>query len=665
MQIIRYTKEDVKKLISNSTQKYLETLYINAKINYYEGCPIMDDSSFDLLEEHLKKLKSSIIKQVGSKRKDFNVPHPSIMLSLSKLQMEKIDGETNYKEFEFYKWASKRATQCGVDANKIKYQYSPKFDGNAINIVYEGGKLSYILTRGDGKKGKNVTDRLKDKVPDNIKSISLTEDSILEVRCEVVIKKSIFNKINEERKKEELDLFANPRNYVAGLLGSDDEDKNVKYLEVKALAFILNGKHLNPLLFDKEFNTNSYIKEKTLDDYKNYIKQIENEREDYPYQIDGIVISFLDKYRHILGENDHDPEWAIAIKLLPEEVHAEIENIEWNVGKTGELIPVLLITPIELAGTIVKRISGYNAGYVITNKLGKGAIINIHKAGDIIPEVQSVVKQGSLPILPQTCPICGEKTSFEENIHLMCNNNSCPGKMKKRLMTSIKTLEIKGIGPAIIERFSEDFTNMIDLLCWVKEKGNTKEIESYGFKLGSRSHELFLKSFNKIEELSYAQVILLLGYDNVGIKLCEQVAKDHCGMMPNYSGHDRSLVSLLNKEETKCIITDAINRLKGIGINITSPKEEKATEDSIFVVMTGSPKPTWKTKEEFIAKFSGKLVDVDSLSDERCMYLITDSYGSTSSKMKIAKKKNIKIITYEDFFKKQKEKLIDVHNIND
>ena len=183
--------------------KRLEAEYLRAKIEYYEGNEIMSDAAFDALEKILKDAGSKVTEQIGSKRKDFDFPHPTKMLSLAKIQMEK----DKYMYDKFYTWFSKKASIVG----KMAFlQASPKFDGSAINIIYRDGALENILTRGDGKAGKNLTKRLAPKVPAKI-----DVEGTVEIRCEVVVDTNIFEK------KYSVE-FKNARNFVAGVLGKDD-----------------------------------------------------------------------------------------------------------------------------------------------------------------------------------------------------------------------------------------------------------------------------------------------------------------------------------------------------------------------------------------------------------------------------------------------------------
>lgn len=623
----------------------LEEKYLKAKIAYYEGIPFLTDVEFDALEALLKGEGSKVIEQVGSKRKDFDFTHPTKMLSLSKLQTEATPEGTNYVEDLFQKWYQKRESMIGVKSQLLASQ---KFDGNAINIIYRGDKLANVLTRGDGFTGKDVTKRFASKVPETIALLGLDElskEDIIEIRCEVVIKTKIFQ---EKYAKD----FANPRNYVAGVIGKDEEDlQKISELDIIPLIYLINGKHAPQTIFSKniafcrDYNT-IFLPEV----YEEVIKGYENFRKDYEYQLDGVVLSFPIQFREILGENDHDPEWSIAIKFVPVQVVTAVEGIEWNLSKRGEIVPTLLLKPVLLDGSTVRRASGYNAGYLIEKRIGPGALVSIAKAGDIIPEIQKVIveTEGSVrSLFPEICPACGSKTEFG-GVHVTCTNENCVGRIAKQLAYAVKILEIKGIGEKTIEPFAKDFKNMYELMVWVLgAAGATNAIEKYGMKWNSRSHQLFVQAFFNIKSLTYTQVIQMLGYDNVGEKLSTQLAREHADLDFDYSNLERALVAKMRSPEVSLYIMRVVQVLENLGITIDKPKKKEAA-GIIYVCMTGSPKVFgFATKADFISKFP--IVEEVSISDKKCQYLITDDYNSTSNKMGVATKKGIQIRTYGDF----------------
>ena len=623
----------------------LEEKYLKAKIAYYEGFPFMTDAEFDALESFLKEKGSKAPEQVGSKRKDFDFSHPTKMLSLSKIQTEETEAGTNYMEEAFQKWYQKRSQQIGKVSSLFS---SPKFDGNAINIIYRGDTLANVLTRGDGFTGKDITRRFSLKLPQKLIIFGLdpiTDEDVIEIRCEVVIKTKLF----QEKYSAE---FANPRNYVAGVIGKDDEDlEKMSELDIIPLNFLINGKFASPSIFSKnEIFSKNFNTIVPADDYVTTLKAYEMLREEYPYQLDGVVFAFPVEYRESLGENDHDPEWAIAIKFVPAEVVTSVEGIEWNLSKRGEIIPTLLLKPVFLDGSTVSRASGYNAKYVIEKGIGKGALVSIAKAGDIIPEIQKVIAPSSENApLPETCPACGKLAVWNDSeVHIICSDPNCHGRIAKQLSYAVKILEIQRVGEKTIEPFAKDFKNMFELMVWVLGAGAaTKDIEKYGIKWNSRSHEIFVQAFMNIKSLTYTQVIQMLGYDNVGEKISTQLAREHAGLDYDYANLERALVAKLRSPEVSSYIKKVVLTLESLGITIDKPKAALTT-GTIYVCMTGSPKPFgFATKADFISKFP--MVEEVSISDKKCQFLITDDYNSTSNKMGVATKKGITIKTYGDF----------------
>jgi len=635
----------------------VEEKYLKAKIAYYEGNPFLTDTEFDALEKYLKENKSKVIEQVGSKRKDFDFSHPSKMLSLFKIQTENTQsGSINYMEDEFSKWYQKRKEIIKIKSELLG---SPKFDGNAINIIYRCSKdlnlkLTNVLTRGDGFSGKDVTKRFSKYIPELLifNELKISENDVIEIRCEVVIKTKIFNEKYFGTREE--GKFVNPRNYVGGVIGKDEEnEEKISELSIIPLHFLLNGKHINQNHFNKNklYSINQNISFNTKD-YIQTIKNYEKLRETFDYQLDGVVISFPVEYREQLGENSHDPEWGLAIKFIPKQAITTVEGIEWNVSKRGELIPTILLKPVLLDGSTVKRASGYNAGYIIDKKVGIGAVISLIKAGDIIPEVQEIIIESDNVSLPKNCS-CGFPTQLVDDIHLMCTNDDCIGKIIKQLSGALKVLDIQRIGEKTIEPFAKYFKNMYDLIRWARITEGIKmiegnfipSIEEFGIKQDSRSHEIFINAFKNIKSLTYSQVIQMLGYENVGDKISIQLAREHAGLDYDYSNLEKALVVKLRSPGISNYIKEVVLGLEELGIIIDKP--QKTSKAMIYVCMTGSPSPIAKTKEEFISQFSN--VEEVSVTDKKCNYLITNSLDSMTSKMKNAEKKGIKIITYEDF----------------
>jgi len=623
----------------------LEEIYLKAKIAYYTGESKLSDSEFDEIEKILEEAGSKVIEQVGFKRKDFDFPQPTPMLSLSKIQTEKIDDEIDYKIYEFKDWFNKKSNLVHSkpdNAFKRIMISSPKFDGNGINIIYRNGILSSTLTRGDGTAGKDITERIRPLVSESVTGKFGDIYDLVEIRAEIVLSKKIFN-------TKYKDQFANPRNYVAGLLSSDDWDnEKLSELTIIPVHYLINHEQVNPETI-KEYS-HSWFQQFDIEDYESVIKHYEKLREEIDYPLDGVVLSFDYPFRKELGENSHDPEWSVAIKFIPEEVVTTVKKIEWNVSKNGELAPVALVEPKFFDGSTVSRVSVYNLGFIIEKGIGPNAVVSIAKSGDIIPEVQRIIirtDEKETDLIPTECPFCHSDVTVED-IHAYCSNDDCPGKKAKQLAHQIKVLNIKRIGEKTMEPFGSDFNDIVELFDWVYTKGNTSEIEKYGIKHNSRSQEIFVNAFKNIKSIPFEKVIQVLGIENVGNKITVQLSKEMNGLDYDYGHLEKALVSKMRSESMRSLIAYKVKTLENLGITIDRPKQIKKDAGAYGVCLTGSPKAAgYKTKKEFLEKFNNMFET--SLSDSECKYLITDNLGSTSSKMKKAQKKGIIIKTYSDF----------------
>lgn len=362
-------------------KKNLDKLYIKWKKAYYQGNPIASDYEFDELEKHLKETgELEKIRQVGFQDEDRNAKfnHPSKMLSLAKYQAA-ADGTPPISQTNT--WLNKRIKSEVFEA-------SPKFDGNALNLVYKKGYLDAALSRGNGTAGRDYTDKLIAIVPKQIE----TEHEIVEVRGEVVIPVEIFN-------KKYGNDYKNERNFVAGVLNRDEDVSEITadfvFMAVEAKAQDNSENIYLPTEILKTYGFNSeyhlFLHHFRKDEFENAYNILLEHRKNSPFRLDGFVIKTSIDVRKELGENSHDPNWAIAIKFPPEEAITKIVRIQWNFGKTGRLTPVAILEPTLLDGTTVQRASVHNYGWMITKGCVPGATVTIAKKGDIIPQVINIL----------------------------------------------------------------------------------------------------------------------------------------------------------------------------------------------------------------------------------------------------------------------------------
>lgn len=673
--------------------KEREALYIKAKEMYYNEEPIMEDSAFDELEQWLKDNDSEIVKKVGSWDRKAKIKHPTKMGSLEKIQADKTNGNPPVEEFN--KWFNK------CFPNSVSYVYlekSPKFDGNAINLVYNNGKLIHALSRGDGVYGRDYLNKIDiNQIPLNIPI-----DGIVEIRCEAVIRKDVFAKkyarLPELSDEENALRFSNERNYVAGVLNSDDSTKEqiqeihlipVEWRKSEDGKIVHYGnmwdlKEWGFLYSDYYFFGSSvpYCSNRCgmLEDYKkttdkptpdgkngsgicskyqfiiDYYEYDDYKHNECPYRMDGFVIKTLSNERERIGETDHHPKWALAVKFKPENASTIVDGMEIKMGKTGNFTPVVLLKPVELDGSIVSRASGYNYKYIIDNQIGIGTIVTLVKSGDIIPQITSVDVPASESFkMPETCPHCGSKLEIVNNTHLHCSNNDCDGKKLFKFINSMNVLELDGVGDAFLEELYYKVKQPASFYVTNRDDGDVGEdyLIACGMKVG-KVLENFVKQINKIEKLTIEQVIGLMGLEgmSMGGKTIKEIAKKLSGVDYSFAGLEKKVVYGWDVNDEDHSKLTAFNMLlEDIGTHGMPIEYVKKREGNIIkVCLTGSPKKfNFQSKGEFIKFLENKEYIVDEVSVKDCDYLITDDIDSKSSKTTTAKKLNKKIVTYNYF----------------
>lgn len=419
-----------------------------------------------------------------------------------------------------------------------------KIDGLSISLTYEKGILVAGATRGDGSIGENITENLK-----RVKDIPLTlpEELDITVRGECYMPRASFDQVNQARQENGEPEFANPRNAAAGTLRQldtavvakrnlatflyqeaspstrDSQEKVLKHLE--QLGFVVNPKR---------------ILAENIDEIWNFIQEVGQERENLPYDIDGVVIKVNDLAgQEELGFTVKAPKWAVAYKFPAEEKEAQLLSVDWTVGRTGVVTPTANLTPVQLAGTTVSRATLHNVDYIAEKDIRKDDTVIVYKAGDIIPAVLRVVESKRVSEekldIPTNCPSCdSDLLHFEDEVALRCINPRCPAQIMEGLIhfASRDAMNITGLGPSIVEKLfaanlvkdvadiyrlqEEDFL----LLEGVKEKSASKLYQAiqaskensaekllFGLGIrhvGSKASQLLLQHFHSIENLAQA-----------------------------------------------------------------------------------------------------------------------------------------------------------------
>ena len=431
-----------------------------------------------------------------------------------------------------------------------------KIDGLSISLTYEKGILVAGATRGDGSIGENITENLK-----RVKDIPLTlpEELDITVRGECYMPRASFDQVNQARQENGEPEFANPRNAAAGTLRQldtavvakrnlatflyqeaspstrDSQEKVLKHLE--QLGFVVNPKR---------------ILAESMDEIWNFIQEVGEERENLPYDIDGVVIKVNDLAgQEELGFTVKAPKWAVAYKFPAEEKEAQLLSVDWTVGRTGVVTPTANLTPVQLAGTTVSRATLHNVDYIAEKDIRKDDTVIVYKAGDIIPAVLRVVESKRISEekldIPTNCPSCNsDLLHFEDEVALRCINPRCPAQIMEGLIhfASRDAMNITGLGPSIVEKLfaanlvkdvadiyrlqEEDFL----LLEGVKEKSagklyhaiqeskeNSAEKLLFGLGIrhvGSKASQLLLQHFHSIENLAQADPEEVASIESLG-----------------------------------------------------------------------------------------------------------------------------------------------------
>lgn len=629
-------------------------LYDTAKEKYYEGNPIMSDIQFDELENSLDLENEGY---VGSKSSKYTESHLFLMGSLSKIQIKNSD-ESGKPDWNLF------AEKCRTYMEKARstekeYEATPKYDGCSFEIILNAKGIVSASTRGDGEKGKDIF--LLMKIWQRMKNIDihetyrnlvtrriLTMKDILIIRGEIIVDKFLFE-------SNLADMFNSPRSYATAISNKDWSKEENVHLQphidnIEFISYDFRKKSNDTIvelpyqefknlitLKTPSFIKNFYYKDFTGSFLESLYHEFEKVRDEIEYALDGFVIKphVDDRLQELERERPRD---CVAIKFLPEIKETVINNIEWKLGKTGELFPTAIVKPVILLSKSVSRVSLHGYDFVSRNKIGIGSRVKISMSGDIIPFLYSVESCSDDMNIPDNAEVTLEDTGTS---HLKTSIDYSG----MSLYFSILSLNVPFIGLKAAEKIQEKFG---------KEYSYAPEIMNEDFysklrnEFGERkSTEKMIQGLEEVrEKLSITDVILSMniqGCGKVSSSLCESYFRNE---NPDFKGiNSESYAWIYNKESKEYIkFMCMANQL-----NLDFSTRTKDDSNVIKVILTGSIPShieKWKTKSDFLKDHpnfqeSTKWNEVD--------LLITGDLMSNSSKMKKAKEKNIKIKTYEDF----------------
>lgn len=641
-----------------------------ADYNYHTlDKPTITDQEYDNYLRELFKLEEkypeliredSPTQRVGGKILD---KFEKVTHSITLLGQGDVFNEEEVRDFD------NRVKKEGINPT---YECELKIDGLTVYLTYKNGLLVKAATRGDGVVGEDITNNAK-----TIKSIPirLNKKVDIEVRGEIYMKKSVLEKINKERIKEGLELLKNVRNAAAGTVRNLDPKVSASRTLDTFFYFMPNPmdfdiptnseflKFINELGF--KINPNNR-KVNNIDEALEYINEWTKKRETLDYEIDGIVIKVNNiEDQNKLGETAKYPKWSIAYKFPAAEVLTKLEDIIFTVGRTGQVTPNAVLSPVLIQGSTVRRATLHNESYVIDHEIMIGDTVSIIKAGDVIPAVLGPIKERrtgkEIPFkMIENCPICNTKlVKKEDQADWYCLNEQCPARNIETLIhyASRDAMNIDGLGEKIIEDFynMKYINNIDDIYTLSKYKEELMELEGYGEK----SVNNLLEAIENSKKSSLDKLLFGLGIKQVGSKTAKVLAAKYKTLDNLMSATFEELNdirdvgdiianNIINYFKDKKNI-EIINKLKEYNINMKylgkAFLEKKNITNKTFVI-TGTLSKSRDEIKEIIESLGGNVTT--SVSNKTDVVIVGDNPGSKYDK---ALELNIKIWNEEEFNK--------------
>lgn len=615
--------------------------------------PTVSDAEYDQLMRELITLEqqypelfdpNSPTQRVGGQvLEEFNkITHKRPMLSL---------GDVFNKE-ELFEFARKAEAEVGT----VEYCCECKIDGLAMSLNYQGGRFQYAVTRGDGVVGEDVTHNVR-----TIKSIpmEIEYEGELEVRGEVYMPKASFERLNQKRRENGEEEFANPRNAAAGSIRQLDSKiaasrgLDALWYHVPQGPQLGHHQHSESLDFIHSlgFRINPLNRLcRTIEEVWQFVEDLTLMRSDLPYEIDGIVIKVNDyEKQQQLGFTAKTPKWAIAYKFPAEEAVTRLENIFVTVGRTGKITPNAQLTPVRLAGTSVGFAQLHDEDMIKDKDIRIGDYVVVHKAGDIIPEIVASVpekRDGSqVPyVFPKVCPVCGMPlVRYPDEAHHFCINNDCPARVVESIahFCSRDAMNIDGLGIKRVELFhSQGWLNTVEDIYNLKD--HYDEILETP-KMGKKSADNLLEAIENSKQNSLEKLLYGLGIRQIGEKAAKILAYRFETMQALMQATYEELeeikdIGAITAQTVLDFFHDEANQhlieaLIGHGLNMICLKEEQV--ETIFtgktVVLTGTLATMTRPEAQALLEHLGATVS-GSVSKRTDFVIYGENAGSKLTK---------------------------------
>ncbi len=642
-----------------------------------EDKPKINDAEYDkLIRENLEleskypklKLTESISSKVGARiqNKFVKSSHLSPMHSLA--------NGFNQKDLIEFDERIKKFLNINLE-QKLEYICEPKIDGLSLNLTYKKGYLLTAATRGDGKIGENVTNNIQniENIPMSLKG---NYPELIEIRGEIFLSKSDFQKINENL--ENSNKFSNPRNAAAGSLRQLDYNIS-RSRPLKFLAHGIGKSSKDFIQFDKFYeNLETFgivrnklnLKTSNLKLVYQFYKQVDNKRSSLDYDIDGLVVKLNSlsnqKRLGIVGKN---PRWSLALKFSAEKAKTLIKDIDFQVGRTGSITPVARLESVNIGGVIISNATLHNFDEIKKKNIQIGDLVEIQRAGDVIPQVLRVTKKNTNKCKniepPKACPVCGGETYKEKNeAVLRCTNTyGCYAQQISQIIHFIskKALNIDGFGEKQAKQFYDlkIISNIADIFLLEKNKNIIENLEGWG----SLSFKNLISSIDKSKTINLDKFIYSLGIRFIGEINAEILAKefknienfvslsDNTSVLTNIDGLGPKAVSSIIEyfsHTQNLSLIKKLSKILDIKNNIVSNSKNFFNNKSI--IFTGTLNSISRDEAKHMAKEVGAKI-LSSVTKNTDYVIVGDKAGSKEKK---ARELNLKIFSEKDFLKKIK-----------